>query len=380
MKKILISFLLIFIIFWCNKDDNINDNNTQSWQTHTWTIKELSQENWKIIKLLAFWEEPFWDLEINWDKLIFNWAALTEAKNYDIKLSQNWENYAFFWNWISWEFIMEQCVDNSIWDVHNYKVKLNVLDTDFEWCWDINSKEEMLSLVREMIQEEFLSKYPNIWELEEASFDWKTDTTSYTIDWYIFPDKQVDFVWNWWEESMFNTADWVDAHFSWFVKWDFACLREELFWYENINVKIDIYCWYIWELKTSSLYNIDACEALLNASIINSSSEKDYFELLNSTIKINEKDNKRWLYMFSIMPDFNEEENKSILNLVVTEHYDDSENPNDKDDIYREVNTRRYKLDKEKNKIYKYDVVNDSYEEIIPWEDFFERYLTNCKK
>lgn len=229
MKKILISFLLIFIIFWCNKDDNINDNNTQSWQTHTWTIKELSQENWKIIKLLAFWEEPFWDLEINWDKLIFNWAALTEAKNYDIKLSQNWENYAFSWNWISWEFIMEQCVDNLIWDVHNYKVKLNVLDTDFEWCWDINSKEEMLSLVREMIQEEFLSKYPNIWELEEASFDWKTDTTSYTIDWYIFPDKQVDFVWNWWEESMFNTADWVDAHFSWFVKWDFACLREELF-------------------------------------------------------------------------------------------------------------------------------------------------------
>ena len=141
MKKVWLSFIPLFILWilwltWCfdKKNTEIIDDCIIP---EDCTVNEPIKEDTTNKYLMAFWTEPFWDIEISW------WIAKLSSPMFEteyeesVTITQEWENFYIKWEELEGEFIKKDCIDDWKWDLHYYTVSVSKFrEYAYEWCWD----------------------------------------------------------------------------------------------------------------------------------------------------------------------------------------------------------------------------------------------------
>lgn len=231
-------------VYWYQKDDVvclIENNFEANWDTvgqvstkvNCWQLEniEIPQINTQnppksddlvanTLSIDAFWEEPFWNINLNWDNLSF--TSPNSQREYVWTTMKQGNDFVYNWNWETWSIKVtikeEKCVDNSIWDEHRYKVSL-VIDWNInrEWCWDLWAITASPSKkVKSLYEDSFFDLWKTwpINELEKRiNLEIDEDEAEYTINEYN--DKYLQ-VWIsfpvWWYVLILKNTD------TWWIK------------------------------------------------------------------------------------------------------------------------------------------------------------------
>lgn len=131
---------------------------TKDWKNYEWCANKL-KETKSIFN--AFWTEPFWTIDIEWDNLYYGGQEINENNKIDysliarenmrVKFSKENSILKFSWKQIVWKILEKECEDDAKWDTHKYTIEFIKNWWDYKWCgdWDIWRLDKFIEVIDE---------------------------------------------------------------------------------------------------------------------------------------------------------------------------------------------------------------------------------------
>lgn len=110
-------------------------------------IEEDEHEHHEEIILSAFWTEPFWHLEVKDGKLHYE-TPENKREAIDIQIDKTEENLTINWTTAKVIFIKKECIDDSKWDTHTYRVQVDFPGIQVFGCGDMLDKWKYKNFIK----------------------------------------------------------------------------------------------------------------------------------------------------------------------------------------------------------------------------------------